>query len=35
MAGFLTAAREAKEQGTFNYLETTILSSEISKFLEE
>jgi 2-methylisocitrate lyase-like PEP mutase family enzyme len=33
--GLINAAREAKEKGTFNYLETTILSPEITKFFPE
>ncbi len=35
MTGFINAAREAKEKGTFNYLDTTILSPELSRFFPE
>jgi len=35
MTGFLTAAREAKEQGTFHYVDTTIPGSEIYGFFPE
>ena len=35
MTGFINAAREAKEKGTFDYLETTILGPEIYKFFPE
>lgn len=35
MTGFIDAARETKEKGTFNYLDTTIVSSEITRFLPE
>jgi 2-methylisocitrate lyase-like PEP mutase family enzyme len=35
MTGFVNAAREAKEKGTFAYLETTMLGPEIYKFFPE
>jgi 2-methylisocitrate lyase-like PEP mutase family enzyme len=35
MTGFINAAREAKEMGTFDYLDTTILSPEINRFFPE
>ncbi len=35
MTGFIGAAREVKEKGTFDYLETTILSPDINKFFPE
>jgi 2-methylisocitrate lyase-like PEP mutase family enzyme len=35
MTGFINAAREAREKGTFKYLETTVLSPEINKFFPE
>lgn len=33
MTGLMSAAREVKEQGTFNFLEQTLTSSEISRYL--
>ena len=35
MTGLINAAREAKEMGTFNYLESTVLGPEINKFFPE
>jgi 2-methylisocitrate lyase-like PEP mutase family enzyme len=35
MTGFINAAREAKDLGTFNYLDTTILSPELTRFFPE
>jgi 2-methylisocitrate lyase-like PEP mutase family enzyme len=35
MTGFIKSAREVKEQGTFDYLNTTILSPEINRFFPE
>jgi 2-methylisocitrate lyase-like PEP mutase family enzyme len=35
MSGFINAAREAKEKGTFDYLNSTILSPEINRFFPE
>jgi 2-methylisocitrate lyase-like PEP mutase family enzyme len=34
MAGLVSAATEAKQNGTFGYLETMITSAELNKFLE-
>jgi 2-methylisocitrate lyase-like PEP mutase family enzyme len=33
MTGLMSASREVKEQGTFNFLEQTLTSSEISRYL--
>jgi 2-methylisocitrate lyase-like PEP mutase family enzyme len=33
MTGLMSAAREVKEQGTFNFLEQTLTSTEISRYL--
>lgn len=35
MTGLFHAAREAKEKGTFNYLETTLPGPEMNKFFQE
>ena len=35
MTGLISAACEAKDRGTFNYLETTILGPELYKFFPE
>jgi hypothetical protein len=35
MTGFINAAREAKESGTFTYLDTTINSSEMIRFFPD
>jgi len=35
MTGFTNAAREAKERGTFSYLDTTITSSEMLRFFPD
>jgi 2-methylisocitrate lyase-like PEP mutase family enzyme len=35
MTGLIDAAREANEKGTFTYLDTTVLSQEIYRFLPE
>jgi len=35
ITGFINAAREAKDLGTFNYLDTTILSPELTRFFPE
>jgi 2-methylisocitrate lyase-like PEP mutase family enzyme len=34
MSGLLDAAREAKEQGTFNYLDTTMTTPELNGFMQ-
>jgi 2-methylisocitrate lyase-like PEP mutase family enzyme len=33
MTGLMAAAREVKEQGTFNFLDQTLTSSDISRYL--
>ncbi len=35
MTGLLSAATEAKQQGTFGYLETTVTTAELNQFLPE
>jgi 2-methylisocitrate lyase-like PEP mutase family enzyme len=34
MSGLLNAAREVKEQGTFDYLETTMATPELNAFMQ-
>jgi 2-methylisocitrate lyase-like PEP mutase family enzyme len=35
ITGMINAAREAKESGTFRYLDTTIISSELIRFFPD
>ena len=35
ITGLLDAATEAKQNGTFNYLEKTITSADLNKYLSE
>jgi 2-methylisocitrate lyase-like PEP mutase family enzyme len=35
ISGFLAAAREVKEKGTFDYLDTTVTTPELNRFLPE
>jgi hypothetical protein len=34
MSGLLEAAREAKEQGTFNYLDRVLTTAEVNGFMQ-
>jgi 2-methylisocitrate lyase-like PEP mutase family enzyme len=35
MTGLLSAAQEARDKGTFNFVDNTILTAELNRFFQE